>query len=166
MALLVSSLALTVNIGGSARQNRPADPPPGRLLDVGGRSLHIRCVGPAGTKPTVILEAGGGDYSNRWTGVQDLLALPFLISWAFSPLIARWVSYSPPLSGNMPIEEKDALAGIEKKLACESEAGQTGADNQHVGFDCFAHIASFRLNMARRPSGCACLANAGQRGKP
>ena len=36
----------------------------------------------------------------------DLLALPFLIAWAFSPLIAQWVSYSPPLSGNLPIEEK------------------------------------------------------------
>jgi cyclic beta-1,2-glucan synthetase len=44
----------------------------------------------------------------RMIGIQDLLALPFLIAWALSPLIARWVSYSPPLSGNMPIEEKDA----------------------------------------------------------
>jgi cyclic beta-1,2-glucan synthetase len=41
-------------------------------------------------------------------GGGDLIALPFLILWTFSPLVARWVSYSPPQSGNLPIEEKDA----------------------------------------------------------
>jgi len=71
---MASGFALAVTLTGSAQQNLPAGPPPGRLVDLGGRSLHIRCVGPATGGPTVILEAGAGDYSNRWTAVQDLLA--------------------------------------------------------------------------------------------
>jgi hypothetical protein len=46
------------------------------------------------------------------------------------------------------------------------QSARTRANDQHIGFDCFAHIASFRLNFAGRPFGCACLANAEQRGKP
>ena len=34
---------------------RPA--PPGRLVDIGGRRLHVECKGPAGG-PTVVFEAG------------------------------------------------------------------------------------------------------------
>jgi cyclic beta-1,2-glucan synthetase len=45
----------------------------------------------------------------RFVGVgADTIALPFLVLWMFSPLVARWVSYSPPQSGNLPIEEKVA----------------------------------------------------------
>ena len=71
---LASGLALAIAVAGSADQSRPVGPPPGRLVDIGGRSLHISCVGPATGRPTVILEAGAGDYSNRWTSVQDVLA--------------------------------------------------------------------------------------------
>jgi pimeloyl-ACP methyl ester carboxylesterase len=74
VAFVACGLVLGVNMMGSARQNKPAEPPPGRLVEVNGRSLHIRCVGLATEGPTVILEAGAGDYSNRWTAVQDLLA--------------------------------------------------------------------------------------------
>ena len=43
------------------------------------------------------------------------------------------------------------------------QAARARADNQHIGFDRFAHVASFRLNLpGRRPAGsrlgCACLA--------
>ncbi len=41
-------------------QQSPSGPAPGVLVDVGGHQLHIRCVGPVGVGPTVILEAGGG----------------------------------------------------------------------------------------------------------
>ncbi len=46
----------------------------GVLVDVGAHHLYIHCVGPADAGPTVILEAGAGDISNRWSTVQDLLA--------------------------------------------------------------------------------------------
>ena len=89
MAFLACSLAVAVGAMASARQNRPKDPPPGRLVEVSGRLLHIRCVGPATKGPTVILEAGAGDYSNRWTAVQDLLA-PRITSCAYDRAGFGW----------------------------------------------------------------------------
>jgi pimeloyl-ACP methyl ester carboxylesterase len=43
-----------------------AYPPPGRLVDVGGYRLHLHCVGAGG--PTVVIEAGQGDWSATWSG--------------------------------------------------------------------------------------------------
>lgn len=44
-----------------------AYPPPGQLVDVGGHRLHINCIGTG--SPTVIIEAGLGDWSTSWGGV-------------------------------------------------------------------------------------------------
>lgn len=41
-----------------------AYPPPGQLVDVGGHRLHINCIGTG--SPTVIIEAGLGDWSTSW----------------------------------------------------------------------------------------------------
>lgn len=50
-----------------------AYPPPGQLVDVGGYRLHITCVGTG--SPTVIIEAGWGDWSASWSGrVQPAVA--------------------------------------------------------------------------------------------
>ena len=43
-------------------------PPPGRLVDVGGRALHVHCTG-SGT-PTVVLEAGASSFAIDWALVQ------------------------------------------------------------------------------------------------
>jgi pimeloyl-ACP methyl ester carboxylesterase len=45
---------------------------PGRLVDVGGRRLHINCSG-SGT-PTVILEAGASSFALDWSLVQPDIA--------------------------------------------------------------------------------------------
>ena len=45
-----------------------AYPPPGEMVDVGGYSLHIDCVGQG--SPTVVLDAGLGDFSANWVRVQ------------------------------------------------------------------------------------------------
>jgi pimeloyl-ACP methyl ester carboxylesterase len=47
-------------------------PPPGRLIDIRGRKLHLYCIG-AGS-PTVILMAGGGAFSIDWALVQPKVA--------------------------------------------------------------------------------------------
>jgi len=47
-------------------------PPPGRLIDIGGRKLHLYCTG-KGT-PTVVLMAGGGAFSIDWELVQPKVA--------------------------------------------------------------------------------------------
>jgi pimeloyl-ACP methyl ester carboxylesterase len=53
----------------------PPRPAPGRLIDIGGWRLHLHCTGeirPNG--PTVILEAGLGDFSEEWSLVQPRVA--------------------------------------------------------------------------------------------
>ncbi|MFL5579569.1 MAG: alpha/beta fold hydrolase [Gemmatimonadaceae bacterium] len=53
----------------------PPYPPPGRLVDVGGWRLHLNCVGESRpARPTVILEAGLGDFSVEWSLVQPGVA--------------------------------------------------------------------------------------------
>ena len=47
-------------------------PVPGELFDIGGRELHLRCMGSG--SPTVILEAGGGTSSILWGPFQEQLA--------------------------------------------------------------------------------------------
>jgi len=59
-------------------QNATASPPlplPGRLLDLGGWRIHLNCTGQArASQPTVILEAGAGDFSVDWSLVQPQVA--------------------------------------------------------------------------------------------
>jgi pimeloyl-ACP methyl ester carboxylesterase len=47
-------------------------PPPGRLIDVGGRKLHLQCSGKG--KPTIILVPGGSAFSIDWALVQPRIA--------------------------------------------------------------------------------------------
>jgi pimeloyl-ACP methyl ester carboxylesterase len=49
-----------------------AYPPPGQFVDVGGYRLHINCTGTGG--PTVVIEAGLGDWSTGWDVVQQGVA--------------------------------------------------------------------------------------------
>lgn len=49
-----------------------AYPPPGQLVDVGGHRLHIHCTGTG--SPTVVIEAGLGDWSTGWNVVQQGVA--------------------------------------------------------------------------------------------
>ncbi len=49
-----------------------AYPPPGQLVDVGGHRLHINCTGTG--SPTVVIEAGLGDWSTGWDVVQQGVA--------------------------------------------------------------------------------------------
>jgi pimeloyl-ACP methyl ester carboxylesterase len=48
------------------------NPPPGRLVDIGGTRLHIDCSGDG--SPTVILETGSNAWSTSWSKVQQELA--------------------------------------------------------------------------------------------
>jgi pimeloyl-ACP methyl ester carboxylesterase len=45
-----------------------AYPPPGQMVDVGGYRLHINCIGTG--SPTVVIDAGWGDWSAKWSWVQ------------------------------------------------------------------------------------------------
>jgi len=56
----------------ASTQDAQRYPPPGQLIDIGGRMLHMNCVG-AGA-PTVVMEAGGGGTSLEWSLVQPDIA--------------------------------------------------------------------------------------------
>src|SRR3569833_1602462 len=47
-------------------------PPPGRLIDIGGRRLHVQISGESG--PSVVLESGLAATSLTWALVQPLIA--------------------------------------------------------------------------------------------
>jgi pimeloyl-ACP methyl ester carboxylesterase len=77
MRSLVSIAVVVVALATSACTQQKASPesypPPGRLIDIGRRKLHLYCAG-KGT-PTVILMAGGGAFSIDWALVQPKVAV-------------------------------------------------------------------------------------------
>lgn len=54
------------------RQDARAYPPPGRLIEVNGRRLHVRCIGQGG--PTVVMISGGATLSALSYPLQDRIA--------------------------------------------------------------------------------------------
>jgi pimeloyl-ACP methyl ester carboxylesterase len=56
----------------SCAQKPQQSPPPGQLIDIGGRKLHLYCTGTG--SPTVLLMAGGGAFSIDWALVQPKVA--------------------------------------------------------------------------------------------
>jgi len=56
----------------ATEQDRRAYPPPGRLVNVGGHTLHIQCTGTG--SPTVVTESGFAGTSLDWSLVQPPVA--------------------------------------------------------------------------------------------
>lgn len=54
------------------RQDGKKYPPPGKLVNVGGRQLHLHAIGEG--SPTVVMDAGMGDSSLTWCLVQQEVA--------------------------------------------------------------------------------------------
>ena len=70
LAVVLVAAPLTAQVP-ERQGNKPQvelPPVPGRLIDIGGRRLHLLCSG-AGS-PTVILEAGASSFAIDWTLVQ------------------------------------------------------------------------------------------------
>src|SRR5919198_1243925 len=65
-------LAFCCFAAGLGAQQPELPPAPGRLVDIGGRRLHLLCSG-AGA-PTVVLEAGASAFAIDWTLVQREVA--------------------------------------------------------------------------------------------
>src|SRR5215212_7284503 len=68
VALLVLAVAGAIYQAIATELAERAYPPPGEMVDVGGYSLHIICVGQG--SPTVVLDSGLGDFSAAWVRVQ------------------------------------------------------------------------------------------------
>jgi len=69
--LACSVLTMTL-CGGVRLAAQDTYPPPGKLIDIGGRRLHVNCTG-AGS-PTVILESGASSFAIDWALVQPAVS--------------------------------------------------------------------------------------------
>ena len=69
VVLLVLAVAGAIYQAIATELAERAYPPPGEMVDVGGYSLHINCVGQG--SPTVVLDAALGNMSASWGWVQQ-----------------------------------------------------------------------------------------------
>jgi hypothetical protein len=75
LGTLVSQPTLAFSQNGATPNSSQTAQMPGRLVDVGGWRLHLHCEGDSKPgQPTVVLEAGGGDFSVTWALVQPKVA--------------------------------------------------------------------------------------------
>ncbi|GAA2876947.1 alpha/beta hydrolase [Streptosporangium fragile] len=91
-------------------------PAPGRLVDVGGHRLHLRCVGSGG--PTVILDAGWGEAGATWDDVQTALARRSLRSCSYDRAGYGWSEAGPG--------PRDAGRAAEELHTLLERSGETG----------------------------------------
>lgn len=109
IVLVLLLLALSTGIAGAIAKSNLAKqyPAPGQLVDVGGYKLHIHCVGQG--SPTVILEAGMGDYSLTWAYVQPEIAKSTRVC-SYDRATLGWSEASPyPRTANPQVEELHKL---------------------------------------------------------
>ena len=102
--------AAALGVGAVVAQDAPPVPPPGRLVDVGGWRLHLDCRGEARpAEPTVILEAGSGNFSVEWALVQPRVAA-FARACAYDRAGSGWSEMGPhPRTHAQIVRELDAL---------------------------------------------------------
>lgn len=74
------------------KRSSPEYPTLGRLIDIGGRNLHLYCSGKG--DPTVILVAGGGAFSFDWALVQPNVAENTRVC-SYDRAGLRWASPGP-----------------------------------------------------------------------
>ena len=91
---------------GAARDAREL-PPPGEMVDVGGRRLHLHAMGQG--SPTVVLEAGVAASSLSWSGIQPEVAR-FARVLSYDRAGLGWSEPSPqPVSARQKVEELRTL---------------------------------------------------------
>jgi len=77
--------------------------PPGQLIDIGGRRLHLLCAGSA-PGPTVVIEAGSGDDSTMWEDmVRRVSAFAHVCTYDRAGL-----GWSDAVSGSRTIDDRAA----------------------------------------------------------
>lgn len=68
IGLLLSAICTCLAVLFSLGLSEPPPIPPGRLIDIGGRRLHLNCTGNG--SPAVVAESGLGAFSTDWALVQ------------------------------------------------------------------------------------------------
>lgn len=70
LATLASVIGATTELV-SFHNDKKKFPPPGKLVDVGGLTLHLDCRGQGG--PIILIDGGAGNWSTHWAHIQDKL---------------------------------------------------------------------------------------------
>ena len=114
---LCLALLMFIAFGGlmSAASSTPLR---GRMIDIGGRSLHMVCAGPAEARPVVVMEAGAFGLSADWGAVQAKLATHGVRSCAYD---RAGLGQSDP--GPRPRDGLAIAGDFEKMLAASGEPG-------------------------------------------
>jgi len=76
-------------------------PPPGRLVDIGGRGLHLLCAGKVSDQ-TVVIEAGSGNDVTLWQGILGRVSR-FTRVCAYDRAGLGW---SDPVSGRRSFDDR------------------------------------------------------------
>jgi pimeloyl-ACP methyl ester carboxylesterase len=93
--------------------------PPGRMVDIGGRRMHLVCAGPADSgRPTVVFESGAFGFSADWAVVQAELTAQGLRSCAYD---RAGLGFSDPAPGR-----RDSLHIVQDLEALLRVSGETG----------------------------------------
>jgi pimeloyl-ACP methyl ester carboxylesterase len=113
LALTAASCLLSAaTLAAQSTQTPMAPPfePPGRLVDIGGWRLHLNCTGASSPgQPTVILEAGAGDFSAEWSLVQPGVA-KFARVCSYDRANSGWSDWGPhPRTMQQMVYELHAL---------------------------------------------------------
>jgi pimeloyl-ACP methyl ester carboxylesterase len=118
LAVLVLALVACIALGGL--MSAVADPPmPGRMVDIGGRRLHLVCAGPADDPgPLVVMEAGAFGLSADFGAIQQGLTARGVRSCAYD---RAGLGRSDP--GPKPRDSRAIVEDLEKLLASSGETG-------------------------------------------
>ena len=74
VAIIVLAVSGSIYQAVATAQDKKHYPPPGQMVGIGGRRLHLVVMGEDTGQPTVILEAGMASFSSNWYWVQTDLA--------------------------------------------------------------------------------------------
>jgi pimeloyl-ACP methyl ester carboxylesterase len=91
----------------AARRDAQEFPQPGDSIDIGGRSLHLVCLGEG--SPTVVIEGGAQDWSTGWRRPQEAIA-EFTRVCSYDRAGLGWSDASPdPKDGRHMVADLHAL---------------------------------------------------------
>lgn len=116
VAILTAALGgLLVNPTRAVGHLRERYPPPGELIDVDGRLMHLHCAGTG--SPTVVIDAENGSFSLEWTPVQRVLGETTRVG-TYDRAGYGWSEAGP--------ERRDGAQAVPELHALLKEAGEEG----------------------------------------
>ena len=118
LAAFVLAVMAFIALGAAALAVSGPLPMRGTMVDIGGRRLHLICLGPKGPAPTVLFEPGAFGLSADFAVVQDKVAAQGLHTCAYD---RAGMGLSDP--GPAPRTSAAIVADLEKLLAAAHEDG-------------------------------------------